>query len=138
MVTRIFLDCEWNDFKGELISIALVTDSDLEFYEVVEFKKPSEWVSKNVIPVLGKESISYSTMQDRLQKWLSQFDELHIVSDWPEDIKHFCDALIIGPGEMINVPNLCFTLIDGNINYKSEVPHNALADARAIKQFVLG
>ena len=31
MLTNIYIDCEWNDFRGELISMALCAESGEEF-----------------------------------------------------------------------------------------------------------
>jgi hypothetical protein len=129
---RIFIDCEWNDFKGELISMALVSEHGHEFYEVVPCDKPSEWIAKNVMPILDKAAIPFSEMQWRLQFWLSQFHDVHIIADWPEDIKHFCDALIVGSGLRINTPPLTMEVL--RIDSESKLPHNALFDARALRE----
>lgn len=128
---RIFLDCEFNEFKGNLISMALVAEDGREWYEVVPCFYPGAWVAKHVIPILGKESVPYKTMQNSLHQWLGQFETVHIVADWPEDIKHFCDALIVGPGMRINTPPLTMEVL--RIDAESSLPHNALHDARGIR-----
>ena len=64
-----------------------------------------------------------------------------IVADWPEDIAQFCNLLMTGPGEMVAVPRLTFELVPlGGFSTaaNSAVPHNALHDARALKEHVLG
>jgi hypothetical protein len=64
-----------------------------------------------------------------------------MVADWPEDIAQFCNLLITGPGEMVPVPPLGFDLVPlGGFSTaaNSAVPHNALHDARALKEHVLG
>jgi hypothetical protein len=64
-----------------------------------------------------------------------------IVADWPEDIAQFCSLLMTGPGEMVPVPRLTFELVPlGGFSTaaNSAVPHNALHDARALKEHVLG
>ena len=73
-------------------------------------------------------------MQESLQKFLHGFDKVHIVADWPEDIKHFCDALIIGPGMRLNTPPLTMEVL--RIDAQSTLPHNALHDARGIRDAV--
>lgn len=133
----IYLDTEFNEFKGELISLALVAADGREFYEVVPCGNPGPWVAKHVMPVLGKFPIAYAAMQQQLQHWLLQFDRVHIVADWPEDIQHFCEALITGPGLRINTPPLTMEVRRDLDSGRSAAPHNALADARAIRAAAL-
>lgn len=127
---RIWIDTEFNEFKGDLISIALVTEDERGFYAVVPCEKPGPWVAVNVMPILGLAPIPYSEMQLRLQAWLLQFDSVHIVADWPEDIQHFCQALITGPGRRLDTPPLTME-IRRDLDGRSQLPHNALADAEA-------
>ena len=63
-----------------------------------------------------------------------------IIADWPEDIAQFNALLITGPGMMAEVPGLRFEFVSlrgfstaGN----SAVPHNALHDARALRDHIL-
>lgn len=129
---KFWIDGEWNDFKGPLISMALVGEDGGEWYEVLPCSNPSPWVARNVIPVLGKPAVTLTHMQVSLMEFLRRYDRVHIVSDWPEDIERFCALLITGRGERISTPPLSFE-IDSTLNSEqSAVPHNALADARAI------
>lgn len=128
---NIYLDCEFNEFKGELISMALVAEDGHEWYEVVPCDAPGEWVAQHVMPILGKPAISVVAMQCSLRMWLAQFDAVHIVADWPEDIAHFCNALITGPGYRLDTPPLTMEVV--RVDAPSELPHNALADARGIR-----
>ena len=132
---RLFIDCEFNDFRGGLISMALVAESGEEFYEVIPCQNPSKWVAKNVIPILGKKAASLFMLRRNLRVFLSQFTAIHIVADWPEDIAHFCDVLIDGPGSRINTPPLTMEVL--RIDGGSEVPHNALSDARGLRKAIL-
>ena len=130
------MDCEFNGFKGELISMALVAEDGREWYEVLPCAAPCEWVSKNVMPVLGKAPLENIAALTRSLYWfLRQFSELHVVADWPEDIQHFCAALITGAGERIDTPPLTLEIL--RIDSESQVPHNALWDARGIRDKVL-
>jgi hypothetical protein len=130
---RIWIDTEFNDFKGELISIALISEDGREFYRVLECKNPSGWVAENVIPVLNAESIKIEELQTDLMKFLSIYMQIHIIADWPEDIKHFCDLLITGPGSRIDTPPLTME-VKRDINTEASlIPHNALADVRAMR-----
>lgn len=128
---RLFLDCEFDGFDGPLLSMALVGQG-YEWYEVLpHFVIKDLWVEKNVIPVLNKKPIEKDLVQSSLQAFLSKFDHVEIVADWPDDIKYFCQFLITKPGYAINTPPLSFVL-DRSIKYVSKIPHNALEDARGI------
>lgn len=133
---RVFLDCEFNEFEGDLISMALVAEDGQEWYEVVPCEKPGDWVAHHVMPILGKDAVPYRQMQLSLRIWLSRFDKVHVVADWPEDIAHFCRALITGPGFRIDTPPLTMEVL--RVDAASELPHNALADARGIRREVMG
>ena len=133
---NLFLDCEYNEFKGELISMALVTEDGREWYEVVPCKNPGKWVAEHVIPILGKPALpSTAMLTSSLFMFLRQFDAVHIIADWPEDIAHFCGALITGPGSRIDTPPLTMEVL--RIDAESAQPHNALADARGIRDAVV-
>lgn len=131
---KLFLDCEFTNFKGELISIGIAADNGEEFYEVVEYPKPSEWVKENVVPILLKRPQPRIQVQKQLREWLAQFDAIEVIADWPEDISFFCNLLITGAGIRINTPPLTMQVITEINSDASKMPHNALADARAIKE----
>lgn len=132
---RIFIDCEFNEFKGELISMALCDEDGNEFYECLECETPGDWVSEHVLPVLFRSPISKQEFQRKLGRFLAPYIAIHIVADWPEDIQHFCESLIVGPGKRLDTPPLTMEVI--RIDADSEVPHNALADARGIREALL-
>lgn len=129
---NLYLDCEWNEYKGELISIALVSKEGHEFYEVVGCILPKSWVAQNVMPKLVKAPIGYLDVQKKLGIFLDQFDSVNIVADWPEDISHFCNLLIVGSGYKLNTPKLSFDIV--SVATMSKNPHNALADAIALME----
>jgi len=63
-----------------------------------------------------------------------------IVADWPEDIALFNALLVTGPGVMAEVPKLGFefvALTGFSTAANSKVPHNALHDARALRDHIL-
>ena len=63
------------------------------------------------------------------------------MADWPEDIAHFCRLLVTGNGEIVDVGRLCFEFLrlpGFSVAANSRVPHNALHDARALRDHVLG
>lgn len=125
---NIFIDCEFNEFKGNLISMALVADDGQEFYEALPCDNPGRWVAEHVMPIINQEPVPMAVFQTRLQKFLLQYETVHIIADWPEDLKHFCEALISGPGERLNTPPLTMEIL--RFDAESDLPHNALADAR--------
>lgn len=133
---KLFLDCEFNEFRGALISMALVDENGREWYEVVPCENPGPWVAEHVIPILGRGPVSLPFMQASLGAWLSVYESIHIVADWPEDIAHFCTALITGPGMRLDTPPLTMEVL--RIDATSEMPHNALADARGIRAHIMG
>jgi hypothetical protein len=73
--------------------------------------------------------------------YLGHDDAPEILVDWPSDIELFCGLLSFAPGKMVAVPELVFRLIQtGSFSpaENSAVPHNALHDARALRDHVLG
>jgi len=136
-MTNLFLDCEFNGFGGELISMGIVSEGTDEFYEVLELSGDTwyhPWVKQNVLPFLNKESVDKFLFQTKLQNFLYNFSEAHIIVDWPDDIKYFCQSLITGPGTMISIPRKMTFEIDRTLsNDSSTILHNALEDAKAIR-----
>jgi len=130
---RIWIDTEFNSFEGELISLALVADDGREWYESLGCADPHPWVAENVMPVIGKPAMPRRLAQLSLSLWLEAYPSVHIVADWPEDIAHFCQFLITGPGTRIDTPPLTME-VRRDLDAVSKVPHNALEDARAMAQ----
>lgn len=128
---KIWIDCEFNEFKGELISLALVDENGREFYESLGCDNPGAWVAQHVMPIIGKEPVDKSIFQMRLAIYLAAYDAVHVIADWPEDIAHFCESLITGPGYRLDTPPLTMEVV--RIDAASALPHNALADAHGIR-----
>lgn len=133
---RIWIDTEFNAFGGSLISLALVAEDGSEFYETLalpEGETYDPWVDENVVPHLNKNPISRESFQKALRNYILKWESVHIVADWPDDIRYFCESLITGPGQAINTPLKLTMQIDRELNSaRSAIPHNALEDARAI------
>lgn len=132
---NLVLDCEYNSYKGELISIALVDlKNNRFFYQTLDHTcmNIDPWVQEHVIPYLFVNSISLDKIQKDLEIFLSFYSEINILCDWPEDLKIFSDLLLTGPGTRINTaPITTFSLIRNDYE-GSIIPHNALSDAYAI------
>lgn len=137
-MTKIFIDCEFNEFGGDLISMALVSEDGNEFYEVLELEndeKYGSWVFANVVPWLNKPAVDKQIFQDKLRAFLNQYEEAHVIADWPDDIRYFCQSLITGPGMSMATPLKLTMQIDRELTTeKSKIPHNALEDAKAIQR----
>ena len=146
---RYFLDTEFNGFGGALLSVALVPEDGEEFYATLAMDDDVlPWVERNVVPFLDHvpQALQSPRLSQRdaaieLSHYLSVDPAPVIVADWPEDIAQFCNLLMTGPGEMVPVPALTFQLVPlGGYSTaaNSAVPHNALHDARALKDHLLG
>lgn len=137
--TTVFcVDAEFNSYKGELISIALVGVDGREFYAELPLPPTiNGWVKDNVVPLLEfEEPLSLPQLQEDLESFLRPYAAIHIVADWPDDIKYFCDVLIAAPGERINTPPLTME-IRRDLDAPSALPHHALHDARGIRDLYL-
>lgn len=146
---RYFLDCEYNGFGGALISLALApADGGEEFYVTLAWADPIEpWVERHVLPFLdmvppGLLSPRLGSEQAAmmLSAWLANDPAPEIIADWPDDIAYFCRLLTISPGQMVPVPPLSFRLLNlsgFSTAANSDVPHNALYDARALRHHVM-
>ena len=144
---RYFLDTEYNGWGGALLSLALVPDDGEELYLTLDWSDPlEEWVERNVVPYL--DMVPQSLVSPRL-KWddaaravahyLAGDGDPLIVADWPEDIALFNSLLVTGPGVMVEVPRLRFQLMPlagFSTAANSKVPHNALHDARSLRDHI--
>ena len=145
---RYFLDTEYNGMGGALLSLALVPDDGEELYLTLKTSDPlNEWVQRHVVPYLDTvpEQLSCDRLTPRdaaheLERYLRHDADPVIFADWPEDIAHFCTLMITGEGDMVEIRNSTFRLVPMS-NFStaahSKVPHNALHDARALRDHVL-
>lgn len=137
---KLFLDTEFNGFGGKLMSLALVPEVEdrLPFYRELELSDQLDpWVRENVVPHMVLVPSTYSEFQKGLANYLWDIGECTIVADWPDDIRYFCEALITGPGMSLNLMHNIKFELDWGIEYESKVPHNALWDAIAIRDFYM-
>jgi hypothetical protein len=145
---RYFLDTEYTGWGGALLSLALVPDDGEELYLTLAWDCAlEEWVERNVVPYL--DSVPEYLVSPRLSRldaartlshYLAGDPEPLIVADWPEDIAQLSMLLLTGPGTMVEVPPLAFRFVElsgFSTAANSKVPHNALHDARALRDHVL-
>ena len=145
---RYFLDTEYNGTGGALLSLALVPDDGDELYLTFQTSDPlADWVERHVVPYLDSvpEQLSCPRLRradaaHALERYLGHDDEPVIFADWPEDVAQFCNLMITGPGDMVEIRNTTFRLVpmsNFSTAANSKVPHNALHDARALRDHVL-
>jgi hypothetical protein len=145
---RYFLDTEYNGWGGALLSLALVPDDGEELYLTLDWDGAlEEWVERNVIPYL--DTVPEALVSPRMSRadaaraiahYLAGDPDPLILADWPEDIALMSALLVTGPGVMAEVPGLRFRfvpLIGFSTAANSKVPHNALHDARALRDHIL-
>ena len=138
MSDYLFIDTEFNGFDGELMSMALVASTGKEWYQVLP--EPSifnEWVLDNVFPILNKEPITPAEFQLSLKSFLEQFDNPTIVADWYTDLMHFFQRM----GGRDHPSSFSFpcqaTLLKDVPELKPKLPHNALSDAQALRDWFM-
>jgi len=145
---RYFLDTEYNGWGGALLSLALVPDDGEELYLTLNWDGVlEEWVRRNVVPYLDmvppqlvSPRLSRSDAARALAHYLAGDDEPLIVADWPEDVALFNALIVTGPGVMAEVPEITFRVVQlprFSTAANSKVPHNALHDARALRDHML-
>lgn len=146
---RYFLDTEYNGWGGALLSLALVPEDGEELYITLDWEGALEgWVERNVVPYL--DTVPESLVSPRMSRsdaartvshYLAGDPNPLIIADWPEDIALFSALLVTGPGVMIEVPALSFQFVPLNgfsTAANSKVPHNALHDARSLRDHIVG
>ena len=146
---RYFLDTEYNGGGGALLSLALVPDDGGEelYLTLQTGEQIVDWVERNVTPYLDSvpDPLSCPRLRredaaEALENYLRHDPERVIYADWPEDIAQFCNLMITGPGDMVEIRDVTFRLVpmsNFSTAANSRVPHNALHDARALRDHVL-
>jgi hypothetical protein len=135
---KLFVDCEFNGFGGALLSMAIVPeDESIEpFYEVIDTWETfcwDAWVYDNVKSVFGKDPISKEDFRYEFLRYLRQFDNPTVCADWYTDLVHFF-SMFAGKDHTKSVGYACKAELVLIEDYHSEIPHNALSDARAIRE----
>ena len=145
---RYFLDTEYNGWGGALLSLALVPDDGEELYLTLDWQGELEdWVERHVVPYLDtvpdglvSPRMSRADAARMIAHFLAGDCAPLIVADWPEDIAQLNALLVTGPGVMAEVPGLTFRFLPlsgFSTAANSKVPHNALHDARALRDHVI-
>lgn len=146
---KYYLDCEFDGYGGRLISMALVADDGGYMYWADADLSwiSDEWVKQNVVPIValpdaGFQPQTYQSISAAIESFFPAFSEhanAHIIADWPDDVKYFCQAMITGPGQRINTPPLTFEVVRHDAypsTLEGAVQHNALWDALALRHLM--
>ena len=124
-------------------------DDGEELYITLQYDVPLEaWVERHVLPYL--DTVPPTLASPRMNRldaartvahYLAGDPDPLIVADWPEDIALISALLVTGPAMKVEVPSMTFrylALPGFSTAATSKVPHNALHDARALRDHVLG
>lgn len=143
---RLYLDTEFNGFGGDLISLAVVSETGDHWYGIMSSMtydrkdyKLDPWVKENVIPNLKKDQAnivceSRAWFRASLFQFLDRFVRPTFVVDWYVDVKHLL-SLFDGDSHFSSKAyefDVEFRMVKGGL--KSEIPHNALEDAYALRR----
>jgi hypothetical protein len=144
---QYFVDTEFNGFGGNLLSLALVRDDGESLYLIYEHPDPIDpWVEQHVMPHIYKipdpkiNSHVVSTPVGgarRIAEFLYGDTAPVIITDWPDDIRYFCQAVITGPGMMVNIPRLIFDMVRVDAyptTLENAIHHHAWWDAMALRE----
>lgn len=152
---HFFLDCEFDGFGGKLLSLALAprdrASDSLYLLASDASDVQDEWVRQNVVPFYKTElpqpaqffEIGRAAFGPAISSYLSEFSGgmPHIVVDWPDDLRYFCESLIVSPGQMVGLPAFSSQLVRVDA-YPTTLPnavqHNALWDALALREVLTG
>lgn len=139
-MTKLFLDTEFNGLGGELISLALVAEDGREWYGVRDLPEDvNPWVREHVLPFLDGAQMDADDFTDSLLAFLVDFNDAEIVADWPADFEHLAAQMTdMGAAHSFNMPIECTMRLIITPELHPTIPHNALSDARALRDWYMG
>lgn len=144
---KYFLDVEFDGRKGDIISLALLTENDKDYLYLIasDVEVTVPWVQDNVVPIL-KDIGDYFYNECRqldfgpmLRNFLKNDDDIVIIADSPVDIGWFCSTYMTGiDGNWMSNKKRRMSLFVENVetypnNLEGCIRHNALHDARALR-----
>lgn len=138
---KYYLDTEFDGHGGALLSLALVREDGQSLYQVYGHSASDAWVLENVIPVITAAPIRAHLVTPRegafaIADFLEADPDPVIVSDWPADIRYFCDLIEFPGGVMAPIAGLKFEIrrVDAYpTTLTGAVQHNAWWDAMALR-----
>lgn len=150
---KYYIDCEFDGLGGPLLSMAIVSETGRSLYAVMNHRKliVEDFVRENVMPFLmqvpqekidvqgyGVDKIQLAAM---LEYYFKTDVYIHVIADWPDDLKYLSEALITGPGTMIDIPGIKMSVkrVDAYPTaLEGAVQHNAWWDAMALRELFRG
>lgn len=128
--------------------MALVREDGESIYLVYpDLPEYGDWVSENVVPIIWSIPSPLPGMAYKLEskeegarhihRFLAEDPHPVIITDWPDDIRYFCSAIITGPGMMVGLNNLVFQMLRVDAyptTLENAVQHNAWHDAMALRE----
>jgi hypothetical protein len=142
-MNKLYLDCEFNGFNGELISMAIVVDNgETIFYEVMPLPEQIDpWVAKNVIPKLNQLPVdSKEIFIQRFHNFMRHFDGVEIYADSFQDFIYFFECFK-GETYLESLDITCKAVLvnsEGLTFKPTNMRHNALIDALSLKEALHG
>lgn len=136
---KLYLDTEFNGFGGELISLALAPESasGKNFYEVLPApNKWNPWVEEHVVPYLQKPPVTPIMFRQKLRGYIQSRQPVEILADWPADFQYLLSTMLGDTFESAWIADVRMTLLTHS-DPKPLIPHNALSDAIALRDWHL-
>ena len=142
---RYYLDTEFNQMGGSLISLAVVSEEDPGFglYLHTDCPNPKTWVREHVMPFIHSGAEPIRVGKNGFGKPLAQFlsgDAAPVlVCTWPDDIRHVCQIMKHWPDLIFDHPRFTFELVrvsGGHDQVLGAIPHNAWWDAIVLRHVV--
>lgn len=144
---RYYLDTEFNGFGGDLLSVGIAAEGGEDYYVALPLPAEIEpWVARHVVPYLYTVPRELDNRLDRtaaahdLARYFATDSDPVLIADWPEDIALVCRLLLIGTSDVVDMQRLGFEwrrTPGWSTARHSKVPHNALHDARALRDHLL-
>jgi hypothetical protein len=142
---KYYIDTEFNGFGGPLLSLAMVRQDGPSLYLVYEPPRVIDpWVAANVIPKLNNvppgvepRRVGQADGARAIAEFLSGDPDPDVIADWPDDIRLFCAALMLGSGTTVFLERIRFEILRVEpypTDLVGAVEHNAWWDAMALRR----
>jgi hypothetical protein len=142
---NLYLDTEFDGHNGSLVSLALAAEDGKHWYGIFSNIATEPWVQENVHPKLYamKPTVEgrWVVVRFSLKEYLlsRQASGVTIWADWPADFEHLMH-LMCGDSyaESFMIPCSMQLIATPPGEPKPEIPHNALSDAIALRDWHCG
>ena len=133
---RLYVDTEFNGKKGALLSMGLYDPiTNKEWYNAVKMEAEyNPWVKDHVVPVLHTVPLEELEFIASFQDFITQYSFVEFVYNDNQD-GHYLRQVI---RSVKGMPAHRYTRDGGLCSKHAVIPHNALSDAKAMVDHVLG